>query len=45
VSTENYNDDDLIKAVRLGDKRAFAIIFEKYWFKLFNVAYSRLSHR
>jgi len=45
VSPENYNDDDLVKAMRLGDKRAFEIIFEKYWFKLFSVAYSRLKSR
>src|SRR5688572_23107446 len=45
VSPENYNDDDLVKALRSGDKRAFEIIFAKYWFKLFHVAYSRLKSR
>ena len=45
MNPKSYNDDDLVKALRLGDKRAFEIIFEKYWFELFNVAYSRLKSR
>lgn len=45
MSPENHNDDDLIKALRLGDKRAFEIIFDRYWFKLYHVAYSRLKSR
>lgn len=38
-------DDQLVSLLRADDTRAFAEIYERYWYKLFRVAYHKIGAR
>ncbi|TGE06130.1 RNA polymerase sigma factor [Hymenobacter fodinae] len=40
-----WTDEDLVRALREDDKRAFAEIYERYWELLLGVAYRKLNSR
>lgn len=42
---ENHSDEALLRAFRNGSKHAFEEIFNRYWYPLYKIAYSKLrSH-
>lgn len=38
-------DENLVKRLRAGDNLAFVDIYEKYWHKVFHIAYRRVSEK
>jgi len=41
----NHSDDDLIKAIRHDDEKAFAELFNRHWKKAHTIAYSKVQDR
>lgn len=37
------DENDLLTALRSGDEEAFSIIFKKYWYQLYTIAYSKVQ--
>jgi len=40
-----HSDDKLMQRLREGDKQAFIEIYEKFWYKIFLIAYQRLRKK
>jgi RNA polymerase sigma-70 factor (family 1) len=45
VNSTNHNDEELLAELLKGNKVAFEEIFNKYWFPLYRVAYSRTNSK
>lgn len=39
------SDKELFEALRQGDRKAFAVLYEQYWYRLFLGAYHRLKQK
>lgn len=40
-----HNDDNLMERLREGDEKAFIEIYEKFWYRIFLIAYQRLREK
>jgi RNA polymerase sigma-70 factor (family 1) len=45
VNSNNHSDEELLTELQKGNKVAFEEIFNKYWFTLYRVAYTRTKSR
>jgi RNA polymerase sigma-70 factor (ECF subfamily) len=45
MSIENLSDEALLKLLRKGSKSAFRDIYDKYWYRLYCVAYNNLGSK
>lgn len=45
VDSESRTDEDLVLGIRAGDETAFAILYDRYFQRLYNFAYTRLRNR
>lgn len=45
VDSESRTDEDLVRGIRAGDETAFAILYGRYFQRLYNFAYTRLRNR
>jgi RNA polymerase sigma-70 factor (ECF subfamily) len=44
-SYTTYADDELVRLLQEGDRRAFEALYDRYWQSLYDAAYKRLANR